>query len=931
MPESFLDIFEQLKPERPPPIKAEVKELFFQLNFDSSTKAYISILDETRNEVSDFDYRFYDEPVRSLIKAVSNIKTHQNFEISWELTGSGIYLSGNEFLLELLKPCNNFITDQFKKINFNTAKEILYLDITGDDKLSAELKLKNRKDNNKSSIKFITDNYILIGNTIYEIQPLNGNINYISYFEKEFQLTELSMYLSLLFSFYSSVEVNYRNYNILSGTSLKLSPSLMIDKVDKDNSLYLRVSSSLPGFTPELFEKYGINKAATVEHEEKKILINSIVYNDITSSIDYINKSLNKCKKNVSGVEDNSFYTEGSQFIIEEGLAKHFLQTDLHSLLEKYSVFGTSKIRSYKITSSSPKLIFSVSSEDTAIDFLEGDASLEIEGENISIFDALSQYKNNSYIKLSDGTKAIISPAYINRLQRLFKKKDDKVKLSFFDLPLVEDLIEDKLTDPYFIKSRKILEGFNTLSKRTFKKKYLKATLRPYQKQGHKWLTYLHENALGGCLADDMGLGKTLQTISLLTTIYPRIKTASLIVMPRSLLFNWENEIKRFAPELSFYTYYESSTDIKEAQKSNIILTTYGKLRSDIDKLRKTKFYYIILDESQSIKNINTQISRAVMLLDSKHRLALSGTPIENNLFELYALFRFLNPSMFGSAQDFNKFYTVPIQKNNDREITHELKKKIYPFILRRLKTDVLKDLPDKIEQTIYVEMSLKQKALYEQRRKFYRDLVKTQVADHGITKSQFVILQALTELRQIASIPEAKSDNSILSPKREVLLEKVTDAVLNNHKVLIFTNFLAGIEKISEDLQNNNIEYLAMTGATKDRKTLVEQFQNDNKYKVFIVTLKTGSLGLNLTAADIVFLFDPWWNNAAENQAVDRTHRIGQDKTVFSYKLIATGSIEEKILQLQNKKKDLFNSLISSDSASIKSLTEEDVNFILG
>ncbi|MFN8576796.1 MAG: DEAD/DEAH box helicase [Candidatus Sericytochromatia bacterium] len=455
--------------------------------------------------------------------------------------------------------------------------------------------------------------------------------------------------------------------------------------------------------------------------------------------------------------------------------------------------------------------------------------------------------------------------------------------------------------------------------------------MRTYQEQGFKWLEYLYKNSLGGCLADDMGLGKTLQTITLLSSIYPNEKKSSLIIMPKSLLFNWENELKKFNPKISYYIYYADNKDLKKAQKNNLILTTYTMMRSDIKEFKELNFHYIILDESQNIKNAETQTAKAVMLLNGKHRLALSGTPIENNLGELYSLFRFLNPAMFGSMDDFNDDYLVPIQKENNKDVIHDLKRKIYPFILRRLKKDVLKELPDKVEQTLYVDMTKEQKKLYEERRSFFYNTLRQQINTNGINKSQFFIFQALTELRQIASIPESQSDNKITSPKRELLIENILEVVANGHKVLVFVNYLDAIDLIGEDLEKNGIEFLSMSGQTKDRQALVDKFQNQDKYKVFIMTLKTGGLGLNLTAADFVFIFDPWWNKSAENQAIDRAHRMGQDKTVFSYKIITKRTIEEKILSLQEKKMALFENLISSDNSSIKSFTEEDIEFILG
>jgi SNF2 family DNA or RNA helicase len=519
----------------------------------------------------------------------------------------------------------------------------------------------------------------------------------------------------------------------------------------------------------------------------------------------------------------------------------------------------------------------------------------------------------------------------MQKLQRLFKKKKENVQISFFDLPLIEDLIDDKINNSSFVKSKEIFEGFNTLQNNTVKLPKLNATLRPYQQQGFHWLSYLHKQSLGGCLADDMGLGKTLQTICLLASIYPAQKKPTLIVMPKSLLFNWEKELEKFAPKLTFYTYYSAQRNMEDAVKKQLILTTYSTLRIDIEKLKETDFYYIILDESQNIKNMLAQTSKAVMLMQSKHRLALSGTPIENNLGELYSLFRFLNPSMFGSMDNFNQYYGSPIQKYNDKEVTAELRKKIYPFILRRLKKDVLKELPDKIEQVLYVEMSDAQKKLYEQRRMFYKEAIEQQVAIKGIQQAQFFVFQALNELRQIASTPEGFSNGKIASAKIELLMEQLLDALANNHKVLVFVNFLNALELIGEKLEEQGIDYISMSGSTKNRQQLVERFQNDTSCKVFLLTLKTGGTGLNLTAADMVFIFDPWWNKAAESQAIDRTHRMGQDKTVLSYKMITQGTIEEKILLLQEKKAEIFNSIISADSASLKSISEADIQFMLG
>ena len=362
-----------------------------------------------------------------------------------------------------------------------------------------------------------------------------------------------------------------------------------------------------------------------------------------------------------------------------------------------------------------------------------------------------------------------------------------------------------------------------------------------------------------------------------------------------------------------------------------MVLTTYAIVRNDIETFREQTFHYVILDESQNIKNVSTQSTQAVFMLNAEHRLALSGTPIENNLGELYSLFRFLNPAMFGSLDDFNTRYANPIQKDGDKDAMQSLRRKIFPFMLRRLKRDVLKDLPDRTDKMLYVEMDKAQADFYEQRRRYYKEQVSQSIKSAGLQKSQFVMFQALSELRRVASIPESLTDGRIHSPKLEALTETLLDAVANGHKTVVFFNFIAGIELLSETLDENGIDYVCMTGSTHDRKSVVERFQNDPQCRVMLMTLKTGGVGLNLTAADTVFIFEPWWNKAAEEQAINRLHRFGQKAKVLCFSLITQGTIEEKIQQLQQQKADLFEGLIGSDTASAKHLSEEDINFILG
>lgn len=925
MTETPGDLFELLKRKKSILTKKPtLTTVFFCLNLDE-VGAYLRVVDDQGNPL-DARYEYYSGVTRDILKSLDAIQEKNSFRIDWEKPADRIYLAEHEYLLWQLQHCEQFVDAQFQPIRFAEGEARVSIALTPQENVLRSVIVLAHQGVKIAPIQLLTENFAFADHIIYRIQPLGENFQELSLFENKVLPLNLEKYLSLLYTFFENITVNYQNYKQVEGPPKHTQPALIFEKVDVDHSLYLRVSTTLPGFDADFFDDYEIAKVVTLNDLEKTLMVSDVLHEEIYSCFQEIEKLLRKHKRTLE--QRNDYHIEDNLFMIEEELAKEFIYKELTNLITRFAVFGAEKLKSYKVRAVTPTLHLNLSH---GIDFLEGEATLDIEGQTISLFEALNHFRKHAYIPLNDGTHAIINKQYIEKLTRIFKKQKDNVKISFFDLPIIEELIGENMAQNTFPQSREIFLGFNTLQEADIEYPALNAELRNYQKQGYKWLHYLHQHGLGGCLADDMGLGKTLQAIAMLATVYPQQEKSSLIIMPRTLLFNWANEIEKFRPDLTYYLYHGPTRNIEEAQKHQLILTTYATARNDIEIFKDEEFYYIILDESQNIKNLDSQISKAAMILKAEHRLALSGTPVENNLGELYALFRFLNPAMFGSGEDFNAQYALPIQRDGDKDSLHELKKKIYPFILRRLKQDVLQDLPDKIEQTLFVEMSTEQQTFYEQRRHFYYNTVKEQIKEAGINRSQFFILQALTELRQIASIPESKSDNLIVSPKREVLQEQILDVIAGGHKVLIFANYLHVLDCVSEDLDQAGIEYLMMTGATRDRETLVQKFQNDDQYKVFLMTLKTGGIGLNLTAADYVFIFDPWWNKSAENQAIDRTHRIGQDKTVFSYKLITKGTIEEKILKLQTLKAELFESLITSDGASLKSLNEEDLEFVLG
>ncbi|MFZ4560485.1 MAG: DEAD/DEAH box helicase [Saprospiraceae bacterium] len=913
--------------QMPPRDTRAFKELFFYIQFDTFG-AYLQVCDKKGQEV-ETSYLHYSGPVRSVLHALEQIRHKQDFIIEWEKSPGCVYLSEYPFLMDALRPCDNLRDADGEPIVFSPQEGRLVAQLqsgASGNTLEATIVLQ-LPGQVSDDFLLVTEQYALAGNTLVEIPPTGAPAHTLSNFNMQFDRKDLTLFLSLLYSNLEHIGLQFEEYREIdfSDEGIKANPCLIFEKIDESNALFLRVAQQLPDLATDALEQFNLFRYADINELEKRIRIRYVDHAPMESLSGHILSLLQKYSGKKGKGEIPA--VEGNLIIVPESVAAPFIYQELPQLLTQYTVMGAEKLRAYKIRAIQPKLEVSLSHN---IDFFEGSADFDFEGEKINLFDAIQQYHKNRYVLLSDGSHALLNESYVRRLERLFKKKGKTARVSFFDVPFLDEVIGEVAQEKTFQKSRALFEGFNQLDTSRAQLPALNAELRPYQVQGFKWLQYLHDNRIGGCLADDMGLGKTLQTLSLLASLYPQQSKPSLIVMPRSLLFNWEREVRRFAPQLKTYTFYGNNREIEDLRTAQLVFTTYATLRNTIEDLKEESFFYVILDESQNIKNLNAQTTKAVLLLRSEHRLALSGTPIENNLGELYSLFHFLNPALFGSQAQFADDFLNPIQKNNDKDATRHLRRKIYPFVLRRLKRDVLQELPDKVEQTLFVPMGEEQKRFYEQRRHYYATEIPKQISEKGITGSQFYVFQALNELRQIATIPEALTEGRIESGKRELLVEQLLDALANGHKALVFVNFLAAIESISARLDETGVGYVTMTGATRDREAIVDRFQNDPDCRVFLLTLKTGGSGLNLTAADTIFLYDPWWNAAAESQAIDRAHRMGQSNKVHAYKLIAEGSIEEKILQLQDLKKELFDNIISADGASLKSLSEDDIKMLL-
>ncbi len=540
------------------------------------------------------------------------------------------------------------------------------------------------------------------------------------------------------------------------------------------------------------------------------------------------------------------------------------------------------------------------------------------------------------FVVLEDGSRGVLPEAWIKRLRLFFSLgavKRNKLKLASFHFSLFEELtrieMEKKLQEELEEKKKKLLE-FEHIQSYPIPNT-ISATLRQYQVAGYNWLNFLDEYGWGGCLADDMGLGKTLQTLAFLNrqvALHPN--TPNLIVVPTTLIFNWQEEINKFSPQLNCLVHSGTNRtkDPEKLKGYDVILVSYGLILRDIKWLKDVEFNYVVLDESQAIKNPLSQRYKAALLLKARNRLALTGTPIENNTYDLFAQFNFLNPGLLGNRTFFRKTFSDPIDKFGDPEAANYLRKLIAPFLLRRTKEKVATELPEKTESILYCEMEPEQRNVYDAFKKDLRDKIEEQIASQGMKKSGIYIIDALLKLRQICNSPRilnTEADYGSDSIKLKELMRNVQEKT-GNHKILVFSQFVKMLGLIREELADAGIPYAYLDGSTRNRQEIVENFQNDPKVRVFLISLKAGGVGLNLTSADYVFLVDPWWNPAVEAQAIDRTHRIGQTKKVFAYKMICKDSVEEKVLLLQAKKKGIADDLIKAEEKFFKSLTQNEV-----
>jgi non-specific serine/threonine protein kinase len=605
----------------------------------------------------------------------------------------------------------------------------------------------------------------------------------------------------------------------------------------------------------------------------------------------------------------------------------------------KVPVYGFEALKNFRFNTAKPSTHIHVTS---GLDWFDAKVELAFGEQRIGIGDIKKALANKqSFVQLNDGTLGILPDEWIKKYGLLFKVgegKHNQLRLSKFHLSVIDDLYEKRDENELSFeldKKYERLRNFKSIPEIETPAE-LTGILRPYQITGFHWLNYLNEVGWGGILADDMGLGKTVQALSMLRHYHNATgELTALVVCPTTLIYNWENEIKKFTPALTYHIHHGSmrSRNVAELQQSNILITTYGTLRSDIQLLMKIAFDYIILDESQAIKNPGSKVARAACLLNAKNRLCMSGTPLQNNTFDVYAQMNFLNPGLLGSVEFFRNEFANPIDKFGEPEQKEHLRKLLYPFILRRTKEQVARDLPEKMETILFCEMEDEQRKIYEAYRNSYRDKILGVIDEQGIQKSQLTILQGLMKLRQICDSPAILNEEEKY-PNHSIKLDELTREITENigdHKALIFSQFLGMLALIKEKLKLNNIpfEYFDGSTASLERERAIQNFQANDECRVFLISLKAGGVGLNLTAADYVYIVDPWWNPAVEQQAIDRTHRIGQTKNIFAYRMICKDTIEDKILQLQERKRILAKELIADDNSFVKGLSKEDVEYL--
>lgn len=640
-------------------------------------------------------------------------------------------------------------------------------------------------------------------------------------------------------------------------------------------------------------------------------------------------------------LEENEFVISRGRFVIKDQEdIQNFITGGFLHLPEDWQVRTTEAFEQLEVIPAELEPVVEVST-DGRIDWFDFQIRYHLGGETFTHEEILARLRRNSqgenFIQIGNKYYVIYNDAkarLIDETVRSAQRSERGYETRFFNLLYYRNLfkekgismqgdriyneLEEEITDQRLVQQWELPGEVETV-------------LRNYQKTGFYWMRFLHKYHLGGILADDMGLGKTVQVLTLIKSVSSA--RPSLVICPRTLLYNWAAEIEKFFPSMRYLIYYGNPTEREELGKQfagyDLIITTYSIVSRDIELLEDKAFAYCILDEAQQIKNFRSKRAESVKNIMADHRLVLTGTPIENSLDELWSLFDFLMTGYLGTHSAFRTKYVAPIRERNDSKLLGEIKRRVAPFILRRTKREVLIELPEKTEQVTRVEMTRLQSDIYQTILQQVREEVLTSVKQFGFNRSHITVLAALTRLRQVCNHPQMilkDLDEDVTSGKIEVLLDLVNEAVAGGHKLLIFSQFVKMLRIIEEEFKKAGYTYEYLDGSTKNRMERVNRFNEDPSINAFLISLKAGGTGLNLTGADIVIHIDPWWNPMVENQATDRAHRIGQVNKVLVYKLITAGTVEEKMLRLQERKRNIFDAVIEQNNEVIENLTWEDV-----
>lgn len=773
-------------------------------------------------------------------------------------------------------------------------------------------------------------NYLLLKDKLYKCSKKYSNtiISLMSTFKKNF-VKNIKIPKDKLSSFFANVEPYIKK-------------NLIIDETNKEEIISHRPAK--------------LQAKMFLDYNENNYLIADIkfIYNDI--EINPLDLSENK-KIPRNEVEENKLLNmlintgfmldqENSLLVlVDDEKIYEFLSSEMDNYIKKFEVLVTEKFKEKQIKKFE-KVSIGIKIENNLLD-------IDLSKFNISDYEIqkiMERYKlKKKYYRLKDGSFINLEEnKNIEFIENMTKDIDisySKIKGGKLELPVYRSFYLEKILDKNGLKSTKN-ETYNEFID-NFNKKYvpenenlpknLKASLREYQQIGYNWLRVLDKYGLGGILADDMGLGKTVQLLAIICSYVENNKKSkpSLVVCPSSLTLNWQNEIEKFTSNVTSLVIHGSSEErqeqIKNIKKYNVVITSYELLKRDLEEYKKYnyEFKYIIADEAQYIKNNNTRNAKAIKEMKAETRYALTGTPIENSLSELWSIFDFIMPGYLFSYKKFKELYETQIVKEEDSYTTEKLKKLISPFVLRRIKGEVLTELPDKTVSILNSQMSEEQREVYMSYLAQAKKNVQEEINENGIERSQIKILALLTRLRQICCHPSLFIENyKGESGKLNQCIEIVKDAVESGHKILLFSGYTSMLEIIEQELKKEKINYRKLTGQTNvnDRVDLVDEFNEDDEIKVFLISLKTGGTGLNLTGADMVIHYDPWWNLSAENQATDRSYRIGQKRNVQVYKLITKYSIEEKIYELQKRKEMLIDNMLSTNQTFINSLTKEEI-----